>query len=70
MMFATPMVLLFFVGIFASYLLVLQREQRRFPWKKAGTIAILVILLLLGVLYLSMTKYGLRLVPSWPFIVR
>ena len=70
MLFATPMVLLFFVGIFASYLLVLQREQRRFPWQRAGTIVILVILLLLGVLYLAMTKYGLRLVPHWPFIVR
>src|SRR6185503_20208467 len=33
MLFATPMCLLFYIGIFASYLLVLHRENRRFPWK-------------------------------------
>ena len=27
------MVLLYFVGVFASYLLVLSRENRRFPWR-------------------------------------
>ena len=31
MLFATPMCLLFFVGIFASYLLVLKREGRAVP---------------------------------------
>jgi sec-independent protein translocase protein TatC len=31
---AVPMCLLFFVGIFAGYLLVLKREDRRFPWKE------------------------------------
>lgn len=30
---AVPMCLLFFAGIFASYLLVLKREDRSFPWK-------------------------------------
>jgi len=33
MLFAAPMCMLFFLGIFASYLLVLRREHRRFPWK-------------------------------------
>jgi len=33
MLFAVPMCMLFFLGIFASYLLVLRREHRRFPWK-------------------------------------
>jgi sec-independent protein translocase protein TatC len=32
-LFALPMCLLFFLGVFASYLLVLKRERRRFPWK-------------------------------------
>ena len=31
MLFAVPMCLLFFLGIFASYLLVLKREKRKFP---------------------------------------
>src|ERR1700693_3704793 len=34
MLFAVPMCLLFFVGVFASYLLVMHREGRRFPWGK------------------------------------
>src|SRR5262249_57778403 len=38
MLFATPMCLLFYAGIFASYLLVLQREHRTFPWGVAITI--------------------------------
>ena len=33
-LFAVPMCLLFFVGVFAGYVLVLHREQRRFPWLK------------------------------------
>jgi sec-independent protein translocase protein TatC len=70
MLFATPMCLLFFVGIFASYLLVLHREGRRFPWAKIVTIALLVLLLLAGGLILAMTKFGLHLVPHWPFFTR
>jgi len=70
MMFATPMCLLFYIGIFAGYLLVLHRENRRFPWKKAMTIVLPVLLLLALVLYLSITKYGMRLVPHWPFLTR
>jgi len=32
-LFAVPMILLYFLGVFASYLLVLRREGRKFPWK-------------------------------------
>jgi len=32
-MFAVPMILLYFLGVFASYLLVMRREKRRFPWR-------------------------------------
>jgi sec-independent protein translocase protein TatC len=70
MLFATPMCLLFYVGIFAGYLLVLHRENRRFPWRKTMTIVLAVLLLLALVLYLSITKYGLKVVPHWPFFVR
>jgi sec-independent protein translocase protein TatC len=70
MLFAVPMCILFYVGIFAGYLLVLNRENRRFPWKKTMTIVIPVLLLLALVLYLSITKYGMRLVPHWPFLTR
>jgi sec-independent protein translocase protein TatC len=70
MLFATPMCLLFYIGIFAGYLLVLHRENRRFPWRKTMTIVIPVLLLLALVLYLSITKYGMKLVPHWPFLTR
>jgi sec-independent protein translocase protein TatC len=32
-LFAVPMILLYFLGVFASYLLVLRRDGRKFPWK-------------------------------------
>lgn len=70
MLFAVPMCVLFYFGIFAGYLLVLHRENRRFPWKTTMTIVIPVLLLLALVLYLTITKYGMKLVPHWPFLVR
>ena len=70
MLFAVPMCFLFYFGIFAAYLLVLHRENRKFPWRKAMTIVLAVLLLLALVVYVSITKYGMHLVPGWPFISR
>ena len=70
MLFATPMCLLFYVGIFASYLLVLHREGRQFPWRKAILIAVVLLLLVAGVLYMAITRYGYKPVPHWPFLIR
>jgi sec-independent protein translocase protein TatC len=69
MLFAAPMCLLFYVGIFAGYLLILNRERRKFPWKKTLPVLLGVLLLLGLVLYMSMTRYGYKLVPHWPFII-
>jgi sec-independent protein translocase protein TatC len=70
MLFAIPMCVLFYVGILASYVLVLRREQRQFPWKITMTI-VLVVLLLLGVaFYVAITKHWVTLVPHWPFLTR
>jgi sec-independent protein translocase protein TatC len=33
MLFSVPMILLYFLGVFGSYLLVLRREGQKFPWK-------------------------------------
>jgi sec-independent protein translocase protein TatC len=69
MLFAVPMCLLFYIGIFASYLLVLRREHRKFPWRITIITLVIIVLLLIGIfLYLSITKYGYRLVPHWPFL--
>jgi sec-independent protein translocase protein TatC len=70
MLFATPMCLLFYVGILASYLLVLKRENRRFPWKLAVSIGITVLLVLAGVIYFAVTRFGYRIVSKWPFMIR
>jgi sec-independent protein translocase protein TatC len=69
MLFATPMCLLFYVGIFAGYLLVLHRENRRFPWRVTILIVLGVLLLLAAAIYLAITKYGYHMVPKWPFLI-
>ncbi|HUO30870.1 MAG TPA: twin-arginine translocase subunit TatC [Bryobacteraceae bacterium] len=70
MLFATPMCLLFYVGIFAGYLLVLKREGRRFPWAKVLTIGGIVIVVLGAIFYLAALHYNLHFVPHWPFLIR
>jgi len=70
MLFAIPMCILFYFGIFAAYLLVLHRENRKFPWRTAMTIVLAVLLLLGLAVYVSITKFGMHLVPRWPFITR
>src|ERR1035437_263887 len=70
MLFAVPMCVLFYVGSFAGYLLVLHRENRRFPWRKLLTI-VLPLLLLLGIMvYVASVNHVIKLVPYWPFVVR
>lgn len=70
MIFSVPMILLYFVGVFASYLLVLSREQKKFPWAKV-IIGVAVALTLAGVwVYLAVTRYGFKLVPAFPFLTR
>jgi sec-independent protein translocase protein TatC len=70
MMFAVPMCLLYFVGVFASYLLVLRREKRRFPWVITLGIAGGILLIMAAVVWLMVTKYGYHFVRNWPFLVR
>jgi len=70
MLFAVPMCLLFFVGVFASYLLVLRRENRRFPWK-----ALLIWLSAVGLVLVSaaavlVVEFHAHLVSHWPYLVK
>ncbi|MEQ1886208.1 MAG: twin-arginine translocase subunit TatC [Bryobacteraceae bacterium] len=69
-LFAVPMCLLYFVGVFASFLLVLKREGKKFPW--AATIAgvILGLGILGGITYYALTKIGYHWVSQWPFMVK
>jgi sec-independent protein translocase protein TatC len=70
MLFATPMCLLFFVGIFGSYLLVLRREHRRFPWKKVLPWVAGVLILLSVISYVLLIRLGYHPVLQWPFFVK
>jgi len=67
MLFALPMCALYYVGIFASYLLVLSREDQRFPWKRFIKIVLAILLLLAISLYVAISRHYLTLVPHWPF---
>jgi sec-independent protein translocase protein TatC len=70
MMFAVPMVLLFYVGIFASYILTMNREGRKFPWRKTLYIGGVVALAVAGLIYFAVNKYGYHLIKHWPFLTR
>jgi len=70
MLFAVPMVMLYFLGVFASYLLVLKRENKRFPWK-AFSLYVGIALLLIGIaLFIAIYRYHFKVVLHSPFLVR
>jgi sec-independent protein translocase protein TatC len=70
MMFVVPMILLYFIGVFASYLLELKREEKAFPWKTV--LLVIAALLAAGALavWLAVAKFGFKLVPYWPFLTQ
>ena len=70
MIFAVPMVMLFFVGVFASHLLVLKREGRKFPWKIVWLVLLGVLLTLAGVLGLFVYRYHYHFASKWPYLVK
>ncbi len=70
MLFATPMCVLFYAGIFASYLLVLNRENRRLPWGKIILVTFGLFLLLSCLGYLAVSRYHYHVVQHWPFLTR
>jgi sec-independent protein translocase protein TatC len=70
MIFAGPMILLFYVGVGASYLLVLHREKRSLPWKWIILVLLGTALLIGGVLYFMHAEFGFQFVRQAPFFVR
>src|ERR1700689_3416173 len=57
-LFATPMIILFYIGIFASYILVLSRENKRFPWGTFFKVLTIVLLVLVVLVYAIAKYYG------------
>ncbi len=70
MLFSVPMCVLYFAGVFASYLLVLHREDQPFPWKAFLLTVLVVLLIAAGIVYVAIARYNYRPVPYWPFLVR
>ncbi len=70
MLFSVPMCALYFVGVFASYLLVLHREDQPFPWKAFLLTVFVMLLIAAGIVYVAITRYNYRPVPYWPFLIR
>ena len=73
MLFAVPMTLLYFVGVFASYLLVLKREGRSFPWRMTLLVVAGVVVVLLTIAAILIGHYhyhGFRFVDHWPYVTK
>jgi len=69
MLFAVPMCLLYFVGVFAGYLVVLRRERRAMPWKVILWIVIPVVLLIAAAV-IAIFYFHLHLITKWPYLTR
>jgi sec-independent protein translocase protein TatC len=70
MLFAVPMCMLFFLGIFASYLLVLKREKRSFPWRPFLMWLAIALAIVGSALVLAIIQFHLHWVWHRPFLVR
>jgi len=69
-LFAVPMCLLFFVGIGASYILVLRREKRRFPWGKTLLVVAALLAVTALLLYYLHARFGYHFVSGFPWFAR
>jgi sec-independent protein translocase protein TatC len=67
--FAGPMILLFYVGIFASYLLVLSREGRKMPRRVIVTIVLVLLAAAAGGAYYMHAFMGYQFIQQFPWIV-
>ena len=70
LLFAVPMCMLFYVGIFASYILVLKREGRRLPWNVILGVIGIVVALAAGALIFVIRVLHYHLIQGWPFLTR
>ena len=66
-LFAGPMILLYFVGIGASWLLVLRREGRRLPWLRIGLSVLAFFGLIAAIIAYMHFAHGYGLIPEFPW---
>ena len=70
MLFAVPMTLLYFVGVFAGYLMVLRREGKSLPWGKILLVLLAVLSLAGAGIAVLVVRFGFHLIPHWPFLTK
>jgi sec-independent protein translocase protein TatC len=70
LLFAVPMCMLFYVGIFASYVLVLKREGRRLPWTMIIGIIALIAAVGIGAFLIVTRVMHYHFIQAWPFLTR
>ncbi len=68
--FAVPMILLYFVGILAGWLLTLSREGRQGVVRSILFSVVLLVVFLAGMLLLAVFRFGYHFTSTWPFLVR
>lgn len=69
-LFAGPMILLYFIGIGASWLLVLRREGRRLPWLRILLSLIVFFGVIAGIVVYLYLYHGYGFVPEFPWFVK
>src|ERR1700733_5157221 len=67
MLFAVPMCLLYFVGVFAGLALVMRREGRTLPWRTIVWIA-LIVLLIVAAFAAAMLQFHIHFIRHWPYL--
>jgi sec-independent protein translocase protein TatC len=67
---AVPMIALYFVGVFAAYLLQLNREGKRFPWGMLALVLVGLLALAAGGVWIMVAKYGFKLLTHWPYLTK
>lgn len=69
-LFAGPMILLYFVGIGASWLLVLRREGRSLPWLRIFFVLVVFFALIAAVILYMHQYHGYGFAPEFPWFVK
>jgi len=67
---AVPMILLYFLGVFASFLLVMRRENRKFPWRIFSYWLLAVIATLALVILAAVFEFRYHFVAHWPLLTK
>jgi sec-independent protein translocase protein TatC len=70
MLFAVPMLLLYFVGLFASFLLVWRREGKKFPWMTVILVLAGSLVVAGGALAILVLRYHYHFILKAPYLVK